>query len=102
MNIAKTADMVLNRTGRLLKESNSFYNEETRISPTREYKYLGIVFTLSGCFKIVKANLRQRALRGHFSLNDKLETHQENYRFQVVRRTDCAGGIVQLPGMAPV
>ena len=34
--------------------------------------------------------------------NDKLEPRQEKYRFQVVRRTDSAGGIVQLPGMTPV
>ena len=68
VNIAKTAVMVFNRTGRLLNESNSFFYGETCISPAREYTYLGIVFTLSGSFKIAQANLRQRALRGYFSL----------------------------------
>ena len=68
VNIAKTAVMVFNRTGRLLNESNSFYYGETPISPAREYTYLGIVFTLSGSFKIAQANLRQRALRAYFSL----------------------------------
>ena len=68
VNIAKTAVMVFNRSGRLLRESKSFNYGEIPISPAREYTYLGIVFTLTGSFKIAQANLRQRALRGYFSL----------------------------------
>ena len=76
MNIAKTAVKVFNRTGRLLNESNSFFYGETRISPAREYTYLGIVFTLSGSFKTAQANLRQRALRGYFSLKRMINLNQ--------------------------
>ena len=76
VNIAKTAVKVFNRTGRLLNESNSFFYGETRISPAREYTYLGIVFTLSGSFKTAQANLRQRALRGYFSLKRMINLNQ--------------------------
>ena len=72
VNINKTAVMVFNRSGRLLNESNYFLYGETPITSAREYTYLGVVFTLSGSFKIAQANLRQRALRGYFSLKSMI------------------------------
>ena len=73
VNISKTAVMVFNRSGRLLKESYSFFYGETRITPAREYTYLGIVFTLSGSLKRAQSNLRQRALRSYFSLKSMID-----------------------------
>ena len=73
VNISKTAVMVFNRSGRLLKESYSFLYGETRIAPVREYTYLGIVFTLSGSLKKAQTNLRQRALRSYFSLKSMVD-----------------------------
>ena len=73
VNISKTAVMVFNRSGRLLKESGTFFYGETQIAPTREYTYLGIVFTLSGSLKKAQTNLRQRALRSYFSLKSMVD-----------------------------
>ena len=76
VNISKTAVMVFNRSGRLLKESKSFLYGETQIAPAREYTYLGIVFTLSGSLRKAQTNLRQRALRSYFSLKSMVDLRQ--------------------------
>ena len=76
VNISKTAVMVFNRSGRLLKESKSFLYGETQIAPAREYTYLGIVFTLSGSLKKAQTNLRQKALRSYFSLKSMVDLRQ--------------------------
>ena len=85
VNIAKTAVMVFNRTGRLLKESSSFYYGETPIIPAREYTYLGVVFTLNGSYTKAQTNLRQRALRGYFSLKSMIDLNhlRKNIVFKV-------------------
>ena len=76
VNISKTAVMVFNRSGRLLNESKNFFYGEIPISPAREYTYLGVVFTLNGSYKVAQANLRQRALRGYFSLKSMINLNQ--------------------------
>ena len=48
LNISKTAVMIFNRSGRLLKEGNNFSYRTSQIAPARENTYLGIVFTLNG------------------------------------------------------
>ncbi|KAL5258389.1 hypothetical protein ACHWQZ_G009029 [Mnemiopsis leidyi] len=76
VNISKTAVMVFNRSGRLLKESKSFFYGETQIAPAREYTYLGIVFSLSGSLKKAQTQLRQKGLRSYFSLKRMMNLGQ--------------------------
>ena len=73
VNMAKTAVMVFNRSGRLLNESRTFHYGETPIAPTREYTYLGVIFTLTGSLSKAQSNFRQRALRSYFSLKAMID-----------------------------
>ena len=69
----KTAIMVFNRSGRLLKESLLFKLGETKIPSTREYCYLGVTFILIGALKVAQEKLRQKGLRSYFSLKRMLD-----------------------------
>ncbi|KAL5272263.1 hypothetical protein ACHWQZ_G000471 [Mnemiopsis leidyi] len=73
VNISKTAVMLFNRTGRLLKESKDLFYGDTPVLSVREYTYLGITFTLSGSLKTAQAKLRQKGLRSYFSLKSMLD-----------------------------
>ena len=73
VNISKTAIMVFNRAGRVLKDStNSVYGEMT-LPSVREYTYLVITFTLTGSLKLAQIKLRQKWLRSYFSLKSMLD-----------------------------
>ncbi|KAL5261866.1 hypothetical protein ACHWQZ_G007543 [Mnemiopsis leidyi] len=74
VNIKKTAIMIFNRSGRLLKESFGFIKYENREVPTtRTYCYLGITFSLTGNFKVAMSLLRQKALRAYFGLKREVD-----------------------------
>ena len=73
VNMDKTAIMVFNRSGRLLKESHQFHHGDTSIQSVWENCYLGIVFTLSGTLSTAQAKLRQKALRCYFALKKMLD-----------------------------
>ena len=73
VNISKTAVMVFNRSGRLLKESKNFNYGDRQLTSVREYTYLGITFTLSGSLKTAQARLRQKGLRSYFSLKSMID-----------------------------
>ena len=73
VNLEKTAVMIFNKSGRLLKESHQFRFGDTDIKSVREYCYLGIVFTLSGTLSTAQAKLRQKALRCYFALKKMLD-----------------------------
>ena len=73
VNVGKTAIMVFNPTGRLLKDSLNFTLGECVIPSAREYCYLGIKFTLSGSMTMAQATLRQKGLRGYFALKRMLD-----------------------------
>ena len=72
INIDKTAVMVFNKTGRLLKDSNDFVLGDHKVNSVREYCYLGIIFTLNGSFIIAQQRLRQKGLRSYFSIKSML------------------------------
>ena len=61
--IKKTAVMVFNKAGRLLKESKNFFDGKIKIPSVREYYYFEIVFSLNGSL----SNAQQK-LRSYFSL----------------------------------
>jgi hypothetical protein len=73
VDIGKTAVMVFNRSGSLLKESGSFLYGESPIISAREYTYLGIVNTLNGTLKTAQNSLRQKAKRGYFCLKNMID-----------------------------
>ena len=62
VNITKTAVMVFNRSGRLLKESLGFTYGNITIPSARSYCYLGITFSLSGSFIVAQQHLRHKGL----------------------------------------
>ena len=73
VNMDKTAVMVFNRSGRLLKESLGFTYGNTTIPSARSYCYLGITFSLSGTFLPAQQHLRQKGLRAYFSLKGTID-----------------------------
>ena len=73
INISKTEVMIFNNSGRLLKEGSTFSFGDTPIPQTRKYTYLGIVFTISGSFNEAQSVLRQKAVRGIFSLKRMID-----------------------------
>ena len=72
-NMDKTAIMVFNHQGRLLKCGSTFVYRTESIQTTRKYTYLGIVFNLNGSFKDALAALRQKALRSYFSIKKLID-----------------------------
>ena len=72
VNISKTAIMVFNRAGRILKESKTFAFGLTPIDSVREYTYLGMTFTLTGSLKVAQSKLRQKGLRSYFPLKSMI------------------------------
>lgn len=68
INTSKTNIMVFNKSGRLLNCSYGFKLGETSISPTKNYTYLGIVFSLNGSFKSAIDHLSKKAMRAYFSM----------------------------------
>ena len=73
VNISKTAIMVFNRAGRILKESTTFAFGLTPVNSVREYTYLGMTFTLTGSLKLAQSKLRQRGLRSYFSFKSIID-----------------------------
>ena len=68
VNIKKTAVMVFNKSGRLLKDSKGFRYGNTSLPTVKEYCYLGILFTLSGSMVNAQKKLTQKGIRCYFSL----------------------------------
>ena len=73
VNMDKTAIMVFNHQGRLLKCGSTFVYGTEFIQTTRKYTYLGIVFNLNGLFKDALVALRQKALRSYFSIKKLID-----------------------------
>ena len=73
VNIKKTAVLVFNKSGRLLKESTGFFYGDTRITSEREYCYLGLTFSLSGSMATSQKKLKQKAMRSYFSLKKMID-----------------------------
>ena len=75
VNIKKTAIMIFNKSGRLLKESYGFKYEDKEVPTVRTYCYLGITFSLTGSFKVAMSLLRQKALRAYFGLKGEVDLY---------------------------
>ena len=73
VNISKTAVMVFNKTGRLLKDSHGLMYGDQPLPSVREYCYLGIVFTLNGSLITAQQRLRQKGLRSYFSIKSMID-----------------------------
>ena len=76
VNISKTAILIFNRSGRLLKESTSFTYGSIIIPSDRKYCYLGITLTLSGSLSLTMEELRKKGLRAYFSLKNLVDISQ--------------------------
>ena len=73
VNLLKTAIMVFNQSGRLLKDSYAFFYRKVPIPPAKTYSYLGITFTLNGGLIAAQQNLRIKGLRAYFSLKNTID-----------------------------
>ena len=78
VNISKTAVMVFNRSGKLLKESLTLSFGDTQLPSTREYCYLGITFAVSGSLRVTQDKLRQKGFRAYFSLKRTVDVNAMN------------------------
>ena len=76
VNISKTAVLVFNKTGRLLKESTCFKYGEMRIPSESTYCYLGITVTLSGSLTKTMDELRKKGLRAYFALKSLIDINE--------------------------
>jgi hypothetical protein len=104
VNVNKTAVPVFNPGGRLLNESHTFTLGENLIPSAREYCYLGVNFTLSGATKNAQSKLRQKGLRGYFSLKQMIdlrsEAHQKINLAQAFWRTLTTNSCICLSSLA--
>ena len=73
VNTKKTKCMVFNKTGRLLKKYNFYYNN-LLLENVREYKYLGFLVTPSGEIVSGLKDLRNRAMKALAKLRQTLGT----------------------------
>jgi hypothetical protein len=70
VNIGKTAILVFNKSGKILRESRLFMYGDLPISSDNRYCYLEIMLTLSGSQAITMNELRKEGLRAYFSLKN--------------------------------
>ena len=77
INFDKTKCMTFNKTGRLLRRH--FFLGNVRLESTREYKYLGLVFTPSGEIRTALEDLKCRALKAYMSMKNKLGNFFSSY-----------------------
>ena len=78
VNLEKTAVLVFNKTGRVLKSSHGLLYGNTAIPAEKEYCYLGVTFTLNGNFKKAQDMLRIKGLRAFFSLKNLVDIYSLN------------------------
>ncbi len=60
LNLSKTAILIFNKSGRLLRESNKFKYGGDHIPSDKKYCYLGITLTLSGSLSLTMDELRKK------------------------------------------
>ena len=69
VNMKKTAIMVFNKAGRILKCSKGVMYGEQEIPSVSSYCYFGIIFTLAGSFKKAAFELHHKANRGYHTMH---------------------------------
>ena len=87
VNLSKTEVMVFNTTGRILKCSENFVFDGTKLKSSKEYTYLGITLSLTGAYKSAILHRRSKALRGYFSMR-KIVDWRYLKRFSLLKLTD--------------
>jgi exonuclease III len=81
INPAKSKVMIFNKSGKLF--AHTFHIGGTQLETVKRYKYLGILFSLSGTFSFAKDQIYRKSLKSHFKLckmiqdlnNPKLAMH---------------------------
>ena len=76
VNIGKTAILVFNKSGRLLKESFGLKYGDLDIPTDKTYCYLGITVTLSGSLAKTMDVLRMKGLRALFALKSLIDINE--------------------------
>ena len=73
VNIGKTAILIFNKSGKILRESHQFTYGDLAIPSDNRYCYLGITLTLSGSLTVTMNELRKKGLRAYFSLKNLVD-----------------------------
>ena len=71
INVSKTKIMVF-RKGSILPRNLIFYYDGTQVEIVKQFKYLGLVFTVSGSFTEAQNTLSGQAQKAIFKLNKYL------------------------------
>ncbi|KAK3099269.1 hypothetical protein FSP39_001936 [Pinctada imbricata] len=71
INTSKTKVMRVTKNGR--KSTKSFYLGKKQLDNTDNYKYLGLIFSASGKFKMAKDNISDRGMKALFSLKSAID-----------------------------
>ena len=66
VNIKKTKILIFNKAGRKISEKFSFQNNI--LECVQSYRYLGVYFTASGSFHLMKSELYNKALKAYYKL----------------------------------
>ena len=74
VNISKTNVMVFSKSAKILNCSYGFQIGDAVVEPTKNYCYLGILFSLNGSFKANMQQLSNKALRSYFSIKRMVDT----------------------------
>ena len=76
INIEKTKIMVFNKSGRLIQ--TNLYLNKIKVTDARTYKYLGLIFSISGKFNSAKQDLLQRGFKAVFKLTSIFKFSKPN------------------------
>lgn len=71
VNIKKTKSLVFNKSGRL--DNTNFTYRDLSIEKCRNYKYLGVLFSISGNFTEAKEDLYKRGLKAFFKFKSSFK-----------------------------
>jgi len=71
VNIKKSNVMIFNKSGHLIEKFKFIYGNN-ELKATKEYCYLGIIFTPSGSFQSAMVKLKDKALKAYFKIRENL------------------------------
>ena len=93
VNISKTKVIVFNKSGRILK-GFAFNFLQTDVEVVQEYKYLGIVFRVSGVFSNAVKYLCNKAMKAVFCIRKALMSESMNTELYLTMYEHCVKPIL--------
>ena len=78
INLDKTKVLIFNKTGKLIK--NNLHINGKKIESTKTYKYLGLIFSVSGKFTEAKNDLLNRGFKAMFKLTSMFKNTNPSFQ----------------------